>query len=238
MRMNDYRTMLTDGPGYKVLESFIPRYLINDFKKQLVNLYPVRASSSKKVYAEGDSIKNLEDVSVWWSQMVDNLPESKAIQKLIDPVIQSHFPGLDMYANDVVFINAGSTWVNPHIDTPHRFKKFNMDKRLLGIQCIVSLDHIDKNSASTGLVPYSQKRDFEIENCYQGMYDRWFMENVVQPDMPKGSLLFYNCRVLHSSMPNPTVLERPALLFNYLDRSILDEVKSMDNIWTSNGKRP
>jgi ectoine hydroxylase-related dioxygenase (phytanoyl-CoA dioxygenase family) len=100
------------------------------------------------------------------------------------------------------------------------------------------LDHINKNSASTGLVPYSQKRDFDIDKCYNGDYDRWFVENAVQPDMPTGSLLFYNCRILHSSMPNPQDIERPALLYNYLDRSIVDDVKKLDNIWASNGTSP
>jgi ectoine hydroxylase-related dioxygenase (phytanoyl-CoA dioxygenase family) len=236
MRMNDYKQILTEGEGYKVLPSFIPRKLINDFKNRLKDLYPVRASSSKKFYAERDAIKELKDISVWWSQTVDHMPEAQAIFKLIDPMIKTHFTNMDMYANDTVFISAGSTWMNPHIDTPHRFHKYNFDKRLLGIQCIVSLDHLDKDSASTGIVPYSQKRDFDIDKCYNGTYDRWFKENVIQPDMPTGSLLFYNCRVLHSSMPNPKQIERPALLFNYLDRSIMSEIKSIDNIWSSNGK--
>ena len=235
MKQNDYKAILTEGEGYKVLPSFIPRHLIASFKSKLKDLYPVRASSSKKVYAERDDIKNLEDISVWWSQLVDAWPESIAIQKLIDPIIKSHFINLTSYSNDVVFIKNGSTWVNPHIDTPHRFEKYNYDNRLLGIQCIVSLDHLNKDSGSTGLVPYSQKRDFNIQECYNGAYDRWFRENAIQPDMPTGSLLFYNCRILHSSMPNPKDKERPALLYNYLDRSILEEVKSMDNIWASNG---
>ncbi len=236
MKLNDFNSILTEGEGYKVLSGFIPRKLISAFNERLKDLYPVRASSSKKVYAEREDIKNLEDISVWWSQMVDDMPEVQAIQKLIDPIMNTHFPELDMYASDVVFIKSDSTWINPHIDTPHRFKKYNFDKRLLGIQCIISLDDIDKDSASTGLVPYSQKRDFEIDKCYTGVFDRWFKENAIQPDMPRGSLLFYNCRILHSSMPNPKDIERPALLFNYLDRSIIDEVKTLDNIWTSNGK--
>lgn len=232
--MNDYKAILTEGEGYKVLPSFIPRKLINDFKDKLKDLYPVRASSSDKVYAEREAIKDLKDTSVWWSQTVDHMPEAQAIFKLIDPVIKSHFSNMEMYANDTVFISAGSEWINPHIDTPHRFHKYNFDKRLLGIQCIVSLDDLDKDSASTGLVPYSQKRDFEINKCYEGAFDRWFKENAIQPDMPTGSLLFYNCRVLHSSMPNPKNIERPALLFNYLDRSIMNEIKAIDNIWKSN----
>lgn len=235
MRSNDYKTILTEGEGYKVLPSFIPRKLINDFKKRLNDLYPVRASSSNKIYAEGDKIKELPDVSVWWSQLVTDFEESKAIFKLISPLISSHFSNLVPYTNDVVFIKNESTWINPHVDTPYRFKPYNFDKRLLGIQCIISLDHIDKNSASTGLVPYSQKRDFDIDKCYAGSYDRWFLENCIQPDMPPGSLLFYNSRLLHSSMPNPKNVERPALLYNFIDRTILDEVKKLDSVWTSNG---
>jgi hypothetical protein len=233
--MNDYKSILTEGEGYKVLQSFIPYKLINDFNGILEDLYPVRASSSTKVYAERDDIKNLNDISVWWSQLVHDMPESKAILKLVNPMIQSHFGNMDMYANDTVFISAGSTWMNPHIDTPHRFKKYNYDKRLLGIQCIISLDDIDKDSASTGVVPYSQKRDFDIDKCYKGEYDRWFKDNCIQPDMPAGSILFYNSRLLHSSMPNPKSVERPALLYNYLDRNIIDEMKSIDNVWSSNG---
>jgi ectoine hydroxylase-related dioxygenase (phytanoyl-CoA dioxygenase family) len=233
--MNDYKSILTEGEGYKVLPSFIPRKYINDFKTRIKDLYPVRASSSKKVYAEGDSIKSLEDISIWWSQFVHNMPEVQSIIRLVDPVINAHFNNLSLYASDTVFISAGSNWINPHVDTPHRFKQYNYDKRLLGIQCIISLDHIDKNSASTGLVPYSQKRDFDINECYKGSYDRWFLENMVQPDLPTGSLLLYNCRVLHSSMPNPQQTERPALLINYLDKNIMTEVKSFDNIWVSNG---
>lgn len=236
--MNQVKDMLENQEGYLVYQSFIPELLIVDFNQRLKELYPVRASSSNKRYAEKDGIKDLEDVSVWWSQEVGEFPEALRIRKLIDPVITANFPNLSFYASDCVFINAGSTWVNPHVDTPHRFKKWNFDKRLLGIQCIVSLFDTNKYNGSTGIVPFSQKRDFDIDKCYAGNYSRWFLENAKQPDMPRGSLLFYNCRALHSSMPNNSAAERPALLFNYLDRSILDEVATIDNIWSSNGKRP
>lgn len=228
---------LTEGKGYHVYEKFVPNILISDVKAILNELHPVRASSSKKVYAERDDISKLEDISVWWSQTVEKYKPVEKIKTLIDPLIKHSFPNLEFYASDIVTINKGSQWVSPHVDTPHRFSKWNYDKRLLGIQCIVSLSNIDKNSASTGLVPFSQKRDFEIMKCYTGSYDRWFLQNCKQHDMPKGSLLLYNCRVLHSSMPNPTDQDRPALLINYLDKSIMKDVALEDNVWTSNGKR-
>lgn len=236
--MKDIKETIESKEGYVLWDSFFPELYISDFNQRLKDLYPVRASSSKKVYAERDDIKNLEDINVWWSQSVSDFPEVKKIQKFIDPLIEFNFPNLTHYASDCVFIKAGSTWVNPHVDTPHRFDKWNFDKRLLGIQCIVSLTDLNSENGSTGLIPYSHKRDFDIHKCYSGNYDRWFMQNVKQHIMPKGSLLLYNCRVLHSSMPNFGQIERPALLFNYLDRSIIDEVSEIDNIWSSNGKRP
>lgn len=234
--MKDLKNKLEQGQGFEVLSGFIPSLLIADYKKILSQLHPVRASSSKKVYAEREQIEKLDDISVWWSQTVETFGEFQKIKKLVDPVIYNNFPNLQFYASDNVTINARSQWLSPHVDTPHRFEKWNFDKRLLGIQCIISLDDVTKENAATGLVPFSQKRDFEIMNCYTGTYDRWFIDNCKQPDMPRGSLLLYNCRVLHSSMPNNTDKPRPALLLNYLDRSIVDDVSKIDNIWKSNGK--
>lgn len=236
--MKDIKDAIKNKEGYAVMEGMVPRLLIADFNNRLKDLYPVRASSSDKTYAERDDIKNLKDISVWWSQEVSEFPEVVKIRKIVDPVITGNFGNLRFYASDTVFIKPGSTWVNPHVDTPHRFKKYNYDQRLLGIQCIVSLVDTTKENGSTGVVPFSQKRDFDIDKCYTGTYNRWFMENMKQHNMPKGSVLFYNCRVLHSSMPNNGNLERPALLLNYLDHSIIDEITSIDNVWSSNGKRP
>ena len=47
--MKNLLKTLTEDTGYYVLESFIPKTLIVDFKERLKDLYPVRASSSKKV---------------------------------------------------------------------------------------------------------------------------------------------------------------------------------------------
>ncbi len=226
---------LTIKEGFVNLQNFIPSYLINAFNKRLNELNPVRASSSKKQYAEKENIKQLPDVSVWWSQIVDSWPELIKIRRIVDPLVMQNFTKFNFYVSDVVTIKSNSQWINPHVDTPHRFSKWNFDETLLGIQCIISLEDTTKENGSTGVVPFSQKRNFNINECYNGRFDRWFIENAVQPTMPKGSLLMYNCRVLHSSMPNMTDKDRPALLLNYLDNSIIDEIKSQDNVWSSNG---
>lgn len=235
--MNDLNNIIIEKEGYKLFEAFVPRILITDIQKCVPNLKTVRAVSSDKVYAEREDIKKLKDIIVSWSETIEALPEFLAIKKLIDPIIKSNFFNLDFYAADVVTVYPYSTWINPHVDTPHRFDQWNFDKRLLGIQCIIPLENTTTENAATGLVPYSQKRDFEIKKCYNGEYNRWFISNAIQTNMPKGSLLIYNCRILHSSMPNNTDKPRPALLINYVDKSIMDEVAAKDNIWTSNGKR-
>lgn len=233
--MTVVKHQLTTGDGYVVLEKVIPDNLIDSIISKQDTLYPVRASASNKKYAERENIKELPNISVWWSQMVMNWPEVIEIDKIIKPHILPHLNNAEWYASDIVTVNSNSTWINPHVDTPQRFKKYNFNKSLLGIQAIVSLYDLHKNNGVTGLVPKSQKMDHNINLCYQGIYNSYFLENCVQPNLPKGSVLFYNARVLHSSMPNPTKQNRPALLLNYLDSSIIEDVRSLDNIWQSNG---
>lgn len=232
--MNIVKPQLTTGDGYIILEKLVPDTIIDSILDKQETLYPVRASSSNKKYAERDEIKNLPNISVWWSQMVMDWVEVQQINELLKPHITAYMPNAFWYASDIVVLEPHSTWVNPHIDTPHRFKNYNYNKNLLGIQSIVALSDLDKNTGATGLLPGSQKQDFNINLCYQGMYNTMFTSRCIQPKLSKGSVLFYNCRLLHSSMPNPQPTSRPALLLNYLDSSIIEDVKKLDNIWASN----
>ena len=229
-----YKDILTDGDGYVVLEDIIPHDLLDSFYARVDELQPVRASSSDKIYAEKGDILNLPDIAVWWSQLVMNWKEVKDIHHIILHTIKECIPNNQWYASDTVFIEPYSKWVNPHIDTPHRFEQWTKDKRLLGIQCIVPLFDLDLHNGATGLVPKSQLKDFPIDLCYKGYYNGYYNRNYIQPIVKKGSVLMYNCRLLHSSMPNPTESKRPAILFNYLDGSIIEDVKKLDNIWGSN----
>jgi ectoine hydroxylase-related dioxygenase (phytanoyl-CoA dioxygenase family) len=232
--VNKVKADLETGPGYVVAERLIPEPLIDAIVSKLDTLHPVRASSSGKKYAERDEIKNLPDIAVWWSQTVMDWPEVVEISSMIKELVTPYLASAELYSSDIVVIEPNSQWVNPHIDTPHRFKHYNYDKRLLGIQSIIALSDLDKTTAATGLVPGSQIKDFNINLCYQGFYNQWFIQHCIQPKLPKGSVLFYNCRLMHSSMPNKTNKQRPALLLNYLDNSIIDDIKSIDNVWKSN----
>jgi organic radical activating enzyme len=228
---------LVDGPGYIITDNIVPNHLIDSIISKLNTCHPVRASSKDKKYAERDDIKNLPDISVWWSQTVMDWPQVKEISNIIGEQVKKYLPTAEFYASDIVTIESQSSWFNPHVDTPHRFRKWNYDRNLLGIQVIVALFDMDHDTASTGIVPHSQKLDYDINLCYRGHYNEWFLKNMIQPTLPKGCSLIYNCRLLHSSMPNPQNRPRPALLLNYLDSSIIQEVTEIDNVWTSNGTK-
>lgn len=235
--MEDTKTMsnvLVDGIGYITVQNLIPNDLIDTINFKLDTLYPTRASSSKKQYAEGKNIQHLPDISVWWSQMVMDWPEVIEVNKIIQPLASEFLEDAAWYASDIVTLASGSTWINPHVDTPHRFHKWNYDQRLLGIQCIIALQDTDHKTGSTGIVPCSQTHDWDIRKCYDGTYDSYFRVHAMQPVLPKGSVLMYNCRLLHSSMPNDSPKARPMLLLNYLNGAIVEDVKSVDNIWKSN----
>jgi ectoine hydroxylase-related dioxygenase (phytanoyl-CoA dioxygenase family) len=225
---------LIDGEGYVIYEHCIGTDLIDAFNSYRDRLYPVRASSLNKQYAEKGGITVLPDVAVWWSQMLFDWPEVQEIAKIVTPLVQQFNDKMVLYATDAVTINPRLSWINPHVDTPHRFEQWNEDERLLGVQCIVALEDMTSEYGTTGLIPGSQNQNWDIKKCYAGTYTRYFMDKYVQNDLPKGSVLIYNARVLHSSMPNYLPKPRPALLLNYLDGDIVEDVKKVDNIWSSN----
>jgi ectoine hydroxylase-related dioxygenase (phytanoyl-CoA dioxygenase family) len=235
MCIGSYVNDLVEGDGYLFFENIIPIDLIDSINNKLDTLYPVRAVSSDRQYAERDKIKELPDINVWWSQMVMDWPEVQTINELLIPKINLELNDAVFYASDVVTINGDSKWINPHVDTPHRFKQWNEDERLLGVQCIVALQDTTADQGSTGFVPRSYIQDWDIDMCYSGAYNKYFYSLSEQRDMPKGSVLMYNCRLLHSSMPNYLPEPRPMLLLNYLNGAIVEDVKKIDNIWSSNG---
>jgi hypothetical protein len=226
----------TEGDGYILLENVFPAHIIDSINEKIPTLYPVRASSADKHYAEGEKIKELSDISVWWSQLTVDWTEVQIIDSYLHEYMSQYAPNQVLYTSDIVTISGDSKWVNPHVDTPHRFDKWNEDERLLGIQCIVALQDTTPEMGVTGLVPNSYVRNWDIHQCYDGVYNKYFWDNFEQVKMSKGSVLLYNCRILHSSMPNYLSQSRPMLLLNYLDSDIVEEVKVVDNIWKSNAK--
>lgn len=235
IRIGNCVNELTEGEGYLFLENIITDELINSINSKLDTLYPVRATSSGKRYEERENISKLADISYWWSQLIMDWPEAIAINDILLPIVGAQLDNATWYTSDIITINGDTNLVNPHVDTPHRFKKWNTDPRLLGVQCIVSLQHTSPEMGTTGFVPNSHEPDWDIDMCYNGAYNKYFWDFHEQLFMPMGSVLMYNARLLHSSMPNYLPEPRPMLLLNYLNGDIMEDVKKIDNIWSSNG---
>jgi ectoine hydroxylase-related dioxygenase (phytanoyl-CoA dioxygenase family) len=222
-----------NGIGYSITQGLVSENTVNSIVSKIPSLYPVRASSSNMQYAEGDSVKNLPDISVWWSQSLMDWPEVQQIHRSILPLVEEFLPDPVWYASDMVTIEPNTNWVNPHVDTPHRFKQWNRNPDTLGIQCIVALQDIGRTNGATGIVPGSQEFNWDIDKCYAGEYNSYFRAHYIQPTLAKGGVIMYSSRLLHSSMPNFSDKPRSALLLNYLRRDIVEEVRNVDNIWRS-----
>ncbi len=227
------RKKLIHGKGWLLKKSYISESLIDTFYDRIDRLGPRRAIDINKKYAEGAGILDLDKLAIWWSQQVLDWAEFQSIEKITFDLVRNILLDPRLYAADVVTIEPGSNIINPHVDTPHRFPEWNFDQRLLALQLIIPLHDIDSKSGSTGLVDQSQLENYPIDDCYQGKYNQLFLDLVKQPKMPKGSVLCYNARLLHSSMPNPSSRPRKALLIHYCESSIIKPLRSIDNIWSS-----
>jgi len=227
-----------DGKGYVIEYKVVADELLDAISDKLDTCYPVRASTHRKKYAEAEDTQKLQGVAVWWSQLTDEWDEVQTINNLVYPIIQQHMPKAKFYASDIVTINGPSRWIGPHVDTPHRFTEYNdvAPDELLGIQVIIPLETLDETTGATGLIPFSHREDWDIQDCYDGVHDDMFKDEAVQHELPKGSVLFYNTRLMHSTMPLNLPKKRSILLLNYLRDDIIQSVTKIDNIWSSNGK--
>ena len=120
---------ITDSPGYIILENYIDEGFIDSINKKLDTLYPVRASSSNlynKQYAEKDDIDNLPDMAVWWSQHIHDWPDIISINIGLMDIVKKYMPDAIWQSSDIVTMMPGLEYYNPHVDTPHRFDKWNV----------------------------------------------------------------------------------------------------------------
>lgn len=217
---------LISGPGFLVKENVIPVDVIDLLSQRLHELKPKKISSHNVKYFENEKINEAPDTSIWWSQQLD-WDEVLKIDQYIHPLVNQHLDNSQLYSSNIITVEPYTNWVNPQVDMPHRFETYNFDKRFLGLQVAIPLVDTD----ILGVFPKSQVVNFDIGLCYKGYYTHWFKANCVRPKLKKGSIIFYNTRLLHSSMPNNSNQAIPLLLMNYLDNDIINNVKNIDPTW-------
>jgi len=71
-----------EGRGFDIKKNVISDDLIQRINDRKDELYPVRASTHKKQYAEAEACKKLFGIAVWWSQLTDDWDMNLSILKL------------------------------------------------------------------------------------------------------------------------------------------------------------
>lgn len=168
----------------------------------------------------------------YWTQDVNNLFQVDNVVKYYMPQISLLLDNPVLYHSDFVVTTPQHRGVRPHIDTPYRFESFSEEERLLAVQCLIPLTLFDESTGGTAFVPGSHKTNWDIKKCYAGEYNEYFLQNCKQPDLKAGEMIIWHPRVLHSAMPNNSVIKRAALLILFVEREIHDEIRVIDNIFT------
>jgi len=212
---------LVSGPGFLVKDNVISTELIDKIAERMPELHPVRASNHNIKYVESDKVAQMTDMAVWWSQQL-NWEEIHAINHIVSPIVKLHLETATLHQSNILCINPFTNWINPQIDTPHKFEAFNFDKRFLGIQ--VAIPIMKTESDMIGVFSSSQKVNFDIGLCYKGYYTEWFKQNCTRPLIKPGSIIFYNTRTLHSSMPNKSARPCHLLLMTYVDSDTIEHI--------------
>lgn len=218
--------------GWETLKGVVATSTLDSFKKK-INHKPLRIDRGHTV--DGEYVSSPTGTEQWanyWTESIKYTYTVQTIDMSIRKEIEYHINDPVLYHADVVGTLPEFERIRPHIDTPYRFEKWQNEFETLGVQCLIPLDRFDSTSGSTGFVPHSQKHYFNIKKCYQGKYNDFFLDNVVQPEVNYGDVLLWHPRTLHSAMPNTSGQERRAILIFYCDKKIVEELKEQDNVKT------
>jgi ectoine hydroxylase-related dioxygenase (phytanoyl-CoA dioxygenase family) len=217
--------------GYCVVSNIIKQDDIECLNYLQNYLEPCRGHDFTAKYFPKKKLDEAGKLAIWWSQQVVGWECVKSINRCLLDITKDWFDNNIVYVCDVITNEPGNQFVKPHIDTPYRFDPWHENFELLGVQCIVPLCKFDKQNGGTGLYPGSHLRNWVVQDSYRGVYTEEFLEHVVQPEMNTGDVLIYNPRVLHSTMPNNSDIQRRALLTHITTKEMVEPLKLVDNIW-------
>jgi len=166
----------------------------------------------------------------YWTEALTDHVDVIEIEENVGLLVKQFMENPVFYHSDVSVLMPGSKQIRPHIDTPHRHELWNHQIRnRLGIQVAIPMQAYTEHSGSTAFLPGSHQRYWNIKQCYRGEYTGEFLSDCVQPDITFGDMIMWDARTLHSQMMNTTGDPRYMLLFNYVEKSILDRLVEYEN---------
>ena len=217
--------------GYVVVKQAIAPLMAISINNKHKELIPSRGHAVDNKYWPKDKIAECPELALWWSQQLTDWFEVQQISRQLMSVVGHLFQDPQVYVADVITNTPKNQYIKPHIDSPYRFDEWHDNFDLLGVQCIVPLCKFTKQNGGTGVLPGSHKRNWVVKDSYKGVYNEEFLAGVVQPQMDVGDALIYFPRLLHSTMPNTTAADRRALLIHITEKSMIERLKQVDNIW-------
>lgn len=167
--------------------------------------------------------ESVEWGNYWTGPLNDNV-RIHELRSVTDLLVSEFIDTPIFYHCDVSVLTPLCNTIRPHIDTPHRHAPWQNDLRPLGVQIAIPLNEVNTRSGTTAFVPGSHLKKWDIKKCYRGDYTELFLKQCEQPELEYGDILMWDCRILHSQMPNIRDSNRYMLLMNYLAEPIVKDV--------------
>ena len=225
--------------GYTIIPDFVDNDTVNRLRELCDSLRPSRGFVKQAwTWANHNKLPWL----YYYTVQINN--DNNDVQTLKDKIhdVCNEFIGpFDYRATDFIvnYPNSESINVRPHIDTPYRFKEFEGGHNL-ALQIALVIDEFTKENGGTGYVPGSHELKFEYYKGDQQVnvekISNFWEHNHRQYCAKPGTLILWDARMLHSTMPNYTDEKRRMLLINAVSQTIRDRVNELDPIWSRDAK--
>jgi hypothetical protein len=221
--------------GFCIIPNVISSKLIKNLRREETIVNAHHGFDYEKNYITGMPQK---DNYLQYTTDEISLQLSEEIKGCVEKYIPTNFKSYGKGC--FVCQKPGWDLINPHLDTPNRFNKFNKTKDLLGIHVFIPLEKFDSQTGATAFLPHSQNYFIDHWNAIEGRYQDLFLDNYEQVECNIGDLILFNTRCLHSSMPNMSNTLRRALSITYTRKDIFEQLKKLvieeDNIYNKKMK--
>jgi len=222
--------------GYTVIPNFVDSSTITKLKELCDSLPPCRGAVSAG-WTLADPWK-LPWLFYYTAQIHDsdilNLIKEKLSPICTDLLGPFTFRATDFIVNCSHSNRQKELIYRPHVDTPYRFWEFKDRTDLIGMQIAITIDELTEKNGGTAFVPGSHVITYDLnelgKNTDHEKYMDFFLDNNKQHIAPPGTLILWDGRLLHSTMPNTTDNNRRLLLINAVSNSVCDQLDKIDPI--------
>lgn len=219
--------------GFLIQERVFDDNTIDALSSYCDTLRPQRGHDKNKKWKGWKETDQLNDpYSVDWAYYwTDDAvsPEVDIVKNRLTPIADAVIGEnkWTWYHVDFIVLYPGMNFIRPHIDTPYRFKEFKYTNQHLGLQFMVPLTDVNEMNGATGYVPNTHKYTIDSTSIDKS-WDTFFLDNYKQFVAPKGSIISWNPRLLHSTMPNHSNEIRKLLLLHASEHQTARRLRTVD----------